>query len=79
MDPLNSTNINSTSQPAVTPTAQPNPTPVSDPLLSDKSIPEDLDSSWSSWKCLVCNYVYEGAKVVSKCPRCGNEDPDKFD
>ncbi|HRI06029.1 MAG TPA: hypothetical protein PLV59_03760 [Candidatus Dojkabacteria bacterium] len=40
--------------------------------------PEDLDMMWTRWKCLVCNYTYEGAKPLKKCPRCGNEDPDKF-
>ncbi|MBI2356449.1 rubredoxin [Candidatus Dojkabacteria bacterium] len=33
---------------------------------------------WTRWKCMVCNYTYEGAKPLKKCPRCGNEDPDKF-
>lgn len=43
-------------------------------------IPEDIDNSWRRWKCLICGYVYEGivsGKIV--CPKCGNEDPDKFD
>ncbi len=40
--------------------------------------PEDLDVMWARWKCLVCNYTYEGVKPIKKCPRCGNEDPDKF-
>lgn len=52
---------------------------VVDPLLTDKMQPEDLDDRWTSWKCLQCGYVYEGQQSVSKCPRCGNEDPDKFD
>ena len=42
--------------------------------------PHGLDSSWRRWKCLVCGYVYEGlfsGKMV--CPKCGNDDPDKFD
>jgi len=30
------------------------------------------------WKCLVCNYTYEGFKPVHICPRCGNIDPAKF-
>lgn len=39
-----------------------------------------LDSSWRRWKCLVCGYVYEGlfsGKMI--CPKCGNDNPDKFD
>ncbi|HVX92751.1 MAG TPA: hypothetical protein VHA74_01410 [Candidatus Dojkabacteria bacterium] len=40
--------------------------------------PEDLDVQWTRWKCLVCNYMYEGSRPLKKCPRCGNEDPDKF-
>lgn len=39
-----------------------------------------LDSSWRRWKCLNCGYVYEGLfKGTMVCPRCGNNDPDKFD
>lgn len=52
---------------------------ANDPLLTDKTYPDDLDSRWTSWKCLVCNYVYEGQKPINQCPRCGNSDPDKFD
>ena len=71
------------SQNAVTTKAN-NPTqiPISDQtdeLLTDKTYPEDLDTQWTSWKCLVCGYVYEGVKPLLKCPRCQNEDPDKFD
>jgi hypothetical protein len=40
--------------------------------------PEDLDARWLRWKCGVCNYTYEGSKPLRKCPRCGNEDQDKF-
>ena len=40
--------------------------------------PEDLDARWTRWQCGVCNYTYEGSKPLKKCPRCGNEDPDKF-
>lgn len=43
------------------------------------TIPEDLDLRWHSWKCLVCDYFYEGHIAKSVCPRCGNSDPDKFD
>lgn len=51
---------------------------AADPLLTDKVLPDDLEARWSNWKCLQCGLVYEGQKAVSKCPRCGNEDPDKF-
>jgi len=44
----------------------------------DGAAPEDLDMMWNRWKCLVCGYVYEGTKFLKKCPKCGNEDPDKF-
>ena len=40
--------------------------------------PEDLDSMWLRWKCLNCGYVYEGTTELKKCPKCGNENPDKF-
>ena len=40
--------------------------------------PEDLDTRWLRWKCLVCGCVYEGAVRLKVCPKCGNEDPDKF-
>jgi len=46
--------------------------------ITNELNPEDLDTSWNRWKCLVCNYVYEGRKPLKKCPKCGNEDPDKF-
>jgi rubrerythrin len=41
--------------------------------------PEDLDSRWLRWKCLVCGYVYEGVMRLKECPKCGNKDPDKFE
>jgi rubrerythrin len=44
----------------------------------DLSSPEDLDEIWARWRCLVCGYNYEGRQTITKCPRCGNEDPDKF-
>ena len=40
--------------------------------------PEDLDITWSRWKCLKCGYVYEGQQELKKCPKCGNENPDLF-
>ncbi|MFA5633553.1 MAG: hypothetical protein WCY00_00395 [Candidatus Dojkabacteria bacterium] len=41
--------------------------------------PDDLDSRWLRWKCLVCGYIYEGVTPIKVCPKCGNQDPDKFD
>jgi rubrerythrin len=41
--------------------------------------PEDLDARWLRWKCMVCGYVYEGAVPLKVCPKCGNDDPDKFE
>jgi len=39
---------------------------------------EDLEVNWRRWKCLVCGYVYEGTDTRMKCPKCGNEDINKF-
>ncbi|HOR52729.1 MAG TPA: hypothetical protein PLE51_03640 [Candidatus Pacearchaeota archaeon] len=39
---------------------------------------EDLDSMWLRWKCMVCGYLYEGATPLKVCPKCGNNNPDKF-
>ena len=44
----------------------------------NKGAPEDLDSRWLRWKCLVCGYVYEGVIRIKDCPKCGNQNPDKF-
>ena len=41
--------------------------------------PEDLEDRWLRWKCLNCNFVYEGKEPLQICPKCGNSDPDKFD
>jgi rubrerythrin len=41
--------------------------------------PEDLDSRWLRWKCLECGYLYEGVVRLKVCPKCGNQDPDKFE
>ena len=38
----------------------------------------DYLTSVIRWKCLVCNYVYEGFVPIKMCPKCGNIDPDKF-
>jgi rubrerythrin len=57
-----------------------------DPVASEKLgydvskiAPEDLDSRWLRWKCLVCGYVYEGVMKLKECPKCGNTDQDKFE
>jgi rubrerythrin len=47
-------------------------------VVVDQSSPEDLDEIWARWRCLICGYNYEGRQTLTKCPRCGNEDPDKF-
>ena len=51
------------------------PTTVDQPVSEN---PEDLDTRWTRWRCMVCNYTYEGREPLKKCPRCGNDDPDKF-
>ncbi len=48
-------------------------------IVSGEVPPEDLDSRWLRWKCLVCGYLYEGVTPLSVCPKCGNDDPDKFE
>lgn len=55
------------------------PTPSIDVSAPAPSEPEDLDNRWNRWKCLVCGYVYEGAVPLQTCPKCGNNNPDKFD
>ncbi len=39
---------------------------------------ESIDVLWVRWKCLNCGYTYEGFNKALKCPKCFNEDPDKF-
>lgn len=48
-------------------------------LLNNNGVPEDLDSRWLRWKCLVCGYLYEGIQGLKVCPKCGNDDLDKFE
>ncbi len=76
-DTLNTNNGNANPQ-------TPNGTLHVDPNLPKKYIenketPEDLDVTWTRWKCLNCGYVYEGVAVLKKCPKCGNENPDLFE
>lgn len=61
------------------PTAQNVPVNTGEQYEVNELHPDDLDMQWTRWKCLVCNYIYEGARPLKKCPRCGNEDPDKFE
>lgn len=51
----------------------------SNDIENPDSNPEDLDSRWLRWKCLNCGYLYEGAKGLKVCPRCGNDNPDMFE
>jgi len=52
----------------------------SDDYVVKEPPPHGLDSSWRRWKCLACGYVYEGLfKGKMICPKCGNDNPDKFD
>ncbi len=52
---------------------------LSSSLLTEKTFDETIEDQMNEWKCLVCNFVYEGVVVKSECPKCGNNDPDKFD
>lgn len=83
--------LNNNNQPVSTTPLQPDPAAPqvtqSTPAATEETgaqyeqnalAPEDLDARWLRWKCGVCNYTYEGAKPLKKCPRCGNEDQDKF-
>lgn len=61
--------------------AKKNPTLKKDSVVgsADEFVSKDLEVSWSRWKCLNCSYVYEGAEPAQQCPRCGNNDPDRFE
>lgn len=52
---------------------------ITENLVTKTDEKEDLDLTWSRWKCLNCGYIYEGRGKLITCPRCGNSDPDKFD
>ncbi|MGI6484455.1 MAG: rubredoxin-like domain-containing protein [Candidatus Dojkabacteria bacterium] len=58
--------------------SQPNLTPVEYDKLNPNPEREDLDSMWLRWKCMMCGYLYEGAVTLKVCPKCGNNNPDKF-
>lgn len=42
------------------------------------SLMPDYHEEWRRWQCLVCQLVLETNKIVVRCPRCDNADPDKF-
>lgn len=50
-----------------------------DPMLTEKTSPEDLDLKWKRIKCRICGLLQEGKNVKVPCPKCGNDDPDMFD
>lgn len=54
-------------------------TPVEFNKLNPDGQREDLDSAWLRWKCMACGYLYEGVVPLRVCPKCGNNNPDKFD
>ena len=75
----NDNNVVNTNIPPVTPQAVQSTnvaTEVTNIVVNEN--PEDLDTRWTRWRCMVCNYTYEGRNPLKKCPRCGNEDSDKF-
>ncbi len=57
---------------------QPSLNPIEYDKLNPNPEREDLDSMWLRWKCMVCGYLYEGATPLKVCPKCGNNNPDKF-
>lgn len=76
VQPVQSGSIPSTTTPSNTQPVPANPDPSAH--LTQKMNPDDLASMWRRTKCLNCGYTHEGAKVLKKCPKCGNTDPDKF-
>lgn len=74
----NINNINNQNNNTIPVTPTPTPSTIVNNDLPVTENPEDLDTRWTRWRCLVCNYTYEGREPLKKCPRCGNEDPDKF-
>lgn len=54
------------------------PTPPTPPQNPPPNQP-DYSTNWQRWKCLVCGFLYEGPVIQLKCPKCQNEDPDKFE
>ncbi len=51
---------------------------VNVPINGNGKNMEDLEINWRRWKCLICGYLYEGTDIQMRCPKCGNEDKEKF-
>jgi cytidylate kinase len=51
---------------------------VDDDKTTDVGLTDDLELNWRRWKCLVCGYLFEGTDIKKVCPKCGNDDPNKF-
>lgn len=43
------------------------------------SLMPDYTHDWRRWRCLVCQLILETNKIVLQCPRCDNNDPDRFE
>ena len=52
---------------------------IDDKQNSNSILNDDLAINWKRWKCLVCGFLFEGTDIKKKCPKCGNEDPEKFE
>jgi cytidylate kinase len=49
-----------------------------DSYNSMAAILPDFHNEWRRWKCMNCQLVLETNKTVTQCPRCGNNNPDRF-
>jgi len=38
----------------------------------------DYSDEWRRWHCLNCELVLETNNTITQCPRCGNDDPNRF-
>ena len=72
-------NNNNTNVPNSIPPVSPTPVQAATNVPDTANQNIELDAKWIRWKCLVCNYSYEGAQPLKQCPRCNNSDPDKFE
>lgn len=52
---------------------------VMDEIVQTDPNQDDLQTTWIRLKCTVCGFMYEGKEQLEKCPKCGNDDPDKFE
>lgn len=43
------------------------------------SLMPDYAHEWRRWRCLVCQLILETNKIILQCPRCDNNDPDRFE